>query len=266
MAIPLRLGRTLTDSDNADAPKVAVLSEALARKHFANGNPIGRRLRIGAPDGPWFTVVGVVGDIKHASLAAPLTDAVYVSGGQWLWAESARSLTLRYRGEADEVVSQMRQAIWSVDGERPISRVATMQQLMSIGATDRRFASAIFSAFGIAALLLAAMGIYSALSVSVAERSSEIGLRMALGARASLVLRWVLTQAISLIGLGVVLGLLLASGTTVALQSLLFGVTATDPATFALAALLLATIGLLACIAPLRRALAVEPAQALRWE
>ena len=110
------------------------------------------------------------------------------------------------------------------------------------------------------------MGIYSALSVSVAERSSEIGLRMALGARASLVLRWVLTQAISLIGLGVVLGLLLASGTTVALQSLLFGVTATDPATFALAALLLATIGLLACIAPLRRALAVEPAQALRWE
>lgn len=267
MAIPLLLGRGLSESDTANAPRSVVISQSLAQKRFGSSSPLGRRLRIGgAPDTPWFTVVGVAGDVKQTALTASQVDAVYVTSAQWHFPDSTRSLVLRFEGDEDNLLASAQQAVWQIDAQLPIARTATMEKLMADGAKDRRFASLIFLAFGMAALLLAAMGIYSALSVSVSERSNEIGLRMALGAQTSTVLAWVMRQAMGLVGLGILFGLLLASISTRVLQSLLFGISATDPLTFALAAGVLALIGFLACLAPLRRALSVDPAHALRWE
>lgn len=266
MGIPVEMGRGLVEADSENAAKAVVISRSLARKRFGEVSPIGHRLHIGAPDGPWFTVVGVVGDVRQASLASSQTDAVYVSSPQWHFADATRTLVLRFHGDSDAVASAARQAIWSVDPDRPITRVATAEQLMASTAQERRFASVVFAAFGIAALMLAAMGIYSALSDNVTERTGEIGLRMALGARREVILRWVLGQALALIGLGVVFGLLFAAGTTSALQALLFEVSARDPMVFAAVAGTLTLIGLIACLAPLRKALSVQPAQTLRWE
>ncbi|MBD8526292.1 ABC transporter permease [Pseudomarimonas arenosa] len=267
MGIPTVLGRGLSREDSIESPPSVVISQSLARKRFGAANPIGQRLRIGGdPNTPWFTVVGVVADVKQASLTASQVDAVYVSSAQWHYADRVRSLVVRHRGDQQDIATRMRQAIWSVDAQLPIGRVASLDQLLADTAKERRFASVIFAAFGLAALMLAAMGIYSALSVNVAERGNEIGLRVALGARASVIVRWVLTQAMALVGLGILFGLLLASASTRALESLLFGISATDPTIFVLSAALLGLIGLLACIAPLCRALTVDPAQALRWE
>ncbi len=266
MGIPLRLGRGLAESDHPGAPKVAVISQSLAQRRFGDASPIGRRLRIGAPDTDWFTVVGVVGDVKQGSLVESLTDAVYIASVQWHYADAVRSLVVRTQLEPDSLTEPLRDAVWSVDASRVITRVASMDTLVARTAGERRLATTVFSAFGITALLLAALGLYGALSVNVAERTGEIGLRMALGARAASVARALLGQALGLIGIGLLLGLLLASGATRALSSLLYGLSANDPTTFLLAALTLGSVGLLACVAPLRRAVAIPPAQALRCE
>lgn len=266
MGIPLRAGRALDASDGTDAPLAAVISAALAKRKFADENPLGRRARIGAPDGPWYTIVGVAGDVRQASLAGGPADAIYVANKQWRFADQSVSFVVRVRGDAGPLVPAIRAAIWAVDKDRPITRVATMDDLLAASAAERRFASILFVAFGLAALLLAAIGIYGVLSVNVAERSGEIGLRIALGARLPVVLRWVLGQGMTMIAVGIALGLFMASGATRALESLLFGVTPTDATTFVVVALTIGTVALLACLFPLRRAMMVDPAQALRSE
>jgi putative ABC transport system permease protein len=176
------------------------------------------------------------------------------------------SLVVRARSDAATLAPAIRRAIWSVDKDQPITRVATMDSLLAATAAERRFALILFETFGLVALALAAIGIYGVLSGSVNERRREIGIRLALGAQTSAVLKLVLWQGLKLSAAGIGLGLLGALALTRLLQSLLFGISATDPPTFAAIALLLLSVALLACWLPARRATKVDPMIALRYE
>ena len=267
MAIPLRRGRTLDAHDGADAPLVVLISESLAQSKFPGQDPLGQRLRIGSLDSPWYTVVGVVGNVKQTSLAASMSDAVYITTEQWkVYTEKARWLVARTRGDAGAMAAAVRQAIWSVDKDQPIVRVATMDNLLERSAGERRFALILFETFGLVALALAAIGIYGVLSGSVTERTRELGVRLALGAQRRDVLSLILGQGIKLTMTGVGIGLVAAWGVTRLLTKLLYGVSATDPFVFASIGLLLIVVALLACYLPARRATKIDPLVALRCE
>ena len=266
MGIPLRRGRLLDARDAADAPLAVLISESLAQRKFPGQDPIGKRLHVGPADRPWYTIVGVVGDVKQASLAATQSDAVYITPEQGWFADNAMSLVVRARGDATALAPAIRKAIWSVDKDRPVVRVTTMDDLLAATAAERRFALILFETFGLVALVLAATGIYGVLSGSVTERTHEFGIRLALGAQRRDILRLVLRQGITLAALGIALGLIGASAATRVLQSLMFGIGLTDPVTFVAIPLLLALVALLACWFPARRATKVDPLVALRYE
>ena len=266
MSVPLVRGRLLDARDAEGAPPAAVISESLARREFPDRDPIGQRLHVGPTDRPWFTVVGVVGDVRQASLAASQTDAVYTTPEQWYFPDDTMSLVVRARGDAAALAPALRQAVWSVDKDQPIMRVATMESLLAATAAERRFALILFEAFGLAALALAAIGIYGVLAGSVAERTHEIGIRLALGAQGSDVSRFVVGQGLRLALLGVGLGLAGAFAVTRLMAGLLFGVGATDPATFIFVATLATAVALVASYIPARRATKVDPMVALRYE
>ncbi len=266
MRIPLRRGRLLDEQDGADAPRVAVISESMAKRRLAGLDPIGQRLRIGALDGPLYTVVGVVGDVRQMSLALADSDAVYVTAAQWRFADNAMSLVVRAGGDAAALAPALRQAVWSVDKDQPIVRVATMDDLLAASAAERRFALILFEAFALAALVLAAAGIYGVLSGSVAERTREIGVRAALGASRESILALVVRQGMTLTGLGVAVGLAGAVAASQALVAMLFGVSRLDPATYLGVVALLAVVSLIACAVPAWRAARVDPASTLGAE
>jgi len=267
MAIPLRRGRLLNVHDTANAPPVVVISESLAKSKFQDQEAIGQRLRLGANDGPWSTIVGVVGDVKQTSLTVSQTNAVYMTTDQWrLFADRALWLVVRARGDAAELAPAIRQAIWSVDKDQPIIRVATMDQLLASSAAERRFALILFEAFGFVALMLVAIGLYGVLSASVSERTREIGVRLALGAQKRDVLFLILRQGSTLTLVGVGVGLVASWAVTRLLTKLLYGVSATDPLVFGGVALLLIAVALLASYLPARRAMKVDPLVILRYE
>jgi putative ABC transport system permease protein len=267
MAIPLLSGRTLNAYDGAGAAPNVLISESLAKSQFHDEEAIGQRLRLGPATGPWNTVVGVVGDVKQTSLAGDQTNAVYITNPQWrMFADRARWLVVRTRGSASSLTPAIKQAIWSVDKDQPIVRLATMDERLAKSAADRRFAVILFETFGLAALVLAAIGIYGVLSGSVTERTREIGVRLALGAQRREVLGMVLRQGINLTLSGVGIGLLAAWVVTRLLTTLLYGVSATDPLIFGSVAVLLIVVALVACYLPARRATKVDPLVALRQE
>jgi putative ABC transport system permease protein len=266
MGIPLRAGRTLDEHDIASAPLAAVINESTARRRLPGLNPIGQRLHIGPNSGPWFTVVGVVGDVTQTSLAISRSDGVYVTPEQWRFADSGRWLVVRAHRDVTALAPAIRQTISAIDRNQPIIRVATMDERVRTSAADRRFALLLFEVFGVTALVLAAVGTYSLLSGSVTERTREIGVRSALGASRFDILTLVLRQGMTLTGLGILIGLAGAAIASRALVTLLFGVTPLDSTTYVGVAALLAIVSMLACATPAWRAARVRPSIALRLE
>jgi putative ABC transport system permease protein len=207
-----------------------------------------------------------VGDVKQASLASPQSDAVYLSPSQWYGGDSAMSLVVRSPIDPSALAPALRNAIWSVDKDQPIVRLATMDDLLAALTAERRFALILFETFGLVALVLAATGIYGVLSGGVAERTREIGIRLALGAQRRNVLGLIMRQGAKLTLSGVGIGLLAAWAVTRLLTTLLYSVSATDPWIFGVSGLVLTAVALLACYLPARRASKVDPLVALRHE
>jgi putative ABC transport system permease protein len=268
--IPLRRGRLLDERDTADTPGVVVVSESLAKGKFPGQDPIGQRVRLGGSIGhaelPWDTIVGVVGDVKQASLAVSQSDAFYVPTTQWPWVDAAQSLVVRTHGDPATLASAVKNAIWSVDKDQPIVRVATMSSLLTSSEADRRFALTLFEAFGMVALLLAAVGIYGVLSGGVNERMREIGVRAALGASRRNILLLVIREGMTLTGIGIMIGLFGAMIASQLIVSLLYGVSRFDPITYLFVIALLAAVSGIACWVPAWRAAQVDPSITLRSE
>jgi len=264
MGIPLRRGRLLQEGDRDGGALSAVVSESLVRGRLSGQDPLGRQIRIGA-HGP-YTIVGVVADVRQESLAADDAGAVYIPMDQWPIAESAMSLVVRARGEVTALAPAVRQAVWSVDPGQPIVRQALMVDLVRASAAERRFALVIFQCFAVAALVLAATGLYGILAGTVVERTREIGVRAALGASRGNILALVVGQGMTLAGVGVLIGLFGAAMTTTGLAAMLYGVTALDPVTYLTMSALLLLVAVAACLVPAWRAVRVPPATPLRAE
>jgi len=266
MGIPLRRGRRLDIHDVAEAPLATVISESLGKQRFGDQDPIGQRVRLGPSDGPWQTIVGVVGDVKQTSLAASDLNAFYTTPEQWPFGDNTMSLVIRAAGNTAHLTPAIRDAIWSVDKDQPILQVAMMDDLLAASEAQRRFALILFETFGLVALALAAAGIYGVLSYTVTERTREIGVRLALGAERRNVVSLILRHGLKLTLSGIGLGLLMALAATRLLTNLLYGVSATDPSIFGSVAIVLIVVALLACYLPARRATRIDPLLALRHE
>jgi putative ABC transport system permease protein len=228
---------------------------------------LGKRMRVaGSESDPLYVIVGVVGDLKQLSLASSHSEAVYTTTTQWHWEDAAQSLVVRAGGNAYALAPAIRSAVWSVDKDQPIVRVATMDDLLAATAAQRRFALTLFEAFALAAIVLATAGIYGVLSGGVAERTREIGVRTALGASRRDIIRLVLRQGMTLTALGVVIGLAGALAATRSIAAMLFGISHLDPLTYVAVVALLGAVSAIACFMPAWRAAHIEPALTLRSE
>jgi putative ABC transport system permease protein len=267
LRVPLIKGRTFTDQDGPSAPRVAVVDEEMVRRYWPKEDPIGKRIAFGGPPGEapeWIEVVGVVGHTMHEGLDAEARVQVYLPYRQQ--PGGMMSLAVRTTGNPLASVNAVREAIRSVDRDQPLSEVRTMEQLVDASVGQRRLSMLLLALFSGIALLLASVGIYGVMSYTVAQRSREIGVRMALGAERRSVLGLVLRQGMALTLVGVAVGLVASFALTRLIESQLYAVQATDPATFAAVALLLVAIAALATLVPAMRATRVDPVVALRQE
>jgi predicted permease len=265
LGIPLIRGRIFGERDGADAPHVAVISESLARDRWPNQDPIGHTIEFGNMDGDLrlLTIVGIVGDVHEYGLDAPPRPTVYVN----LFQRPRAAITLTMLSDADTrlVTSAARGILQDVNPEIP-AKFQTLSQVYSASLGSRRFNVILVGFFGITALLLATAGVFGVMAYSVSRRTREIGVRVALGARSGDVLRMILSQGLRTVFVGVAIGIAGSLALTRTVESLLFGVTATDPLTFGGVTLLLVGAALLACFIPARRATKVDPMVALRYE
>ncbi len=266
MGIPLLQGKTFDQSDQPNSPHAALISRSLVAKYWPNENPIGQTIQFGNMDGDLrlLHVVGVVGDVHDRGVDASTRPTVYANALQRR-PSSRLSVVVRARVAPSALVPSMRQVVRSLDSDLPVS-FKTLDQVYSSSLDQRRFSLVIFGFFGCVALVLAAMGIYGVTNYAVTQRTQEIGIRMALGARMKDVLTLVLKSGMSLAIIGTAIGLAGAFAVTRVMSNLLFGVAPTDPATFTVVALGLIAVAFLACYIPARRATKVDPLIALRYE
>ena len=266
MGIALLRGRELTERDNADSPRVMVINEAMAKAFWPDEDPIGKRVAFDRTNGTpnWREIVGIAKDVKHVSLDDTAKPEMYLPFDQFPM--FFQTIVVRTTGDPLSLVAAARSEVLAVNKDQPISNVHTMEELVSNSIAQRRFNMLLLSIFATVALLLSAVGIYGVMSYSVAQRTHELGLRMALGAQSSHVVALVVRQGMTLALTGVGVGLAAAFALTRIMASLLYGVSATDTFTFGLIALLLSLVALLACYLPARRATRVDPMVALRYE
>jgi putative ABC transport system permease protein len=267
MRLPIVRGRAFDERDRAGALPVAIISASLVKLKFDSPDAaLGRRLQIGPTDAPFYTIVGVVGDVKQLSLTGDTAAAIYTPAAQWFSPDRVMSFAIRASGDAAALTPAVRQAIWSVDPNQPIVRAATMDELVAAACADRRFAVVVFEAFAVAALLLAAAGIYGVLAGRVAERTREIGIRSVLGASRWMIVEGVVRDGLRLTAAGVVGGLIGAAAATPAISLLLFGVSPLDPLTYCCVVATLLLVALAACAVPAWRAAQIDPTIALKAE
>ena len=264
-------GRAFTAQDDQDHPGAVIINEAFARHYFPNEEPLGRKLRPGPPGRIWdgerltsFEIVGVVRDVKFDGLAAAAEPAYYLPASQ----APLEDMTVLVRTSSDPraVIGSLRQAVWAIDPNQPLSNVKTLEQIVSESIAQPRLNMVLMMLFGGLALLLSAVGIYGLLSYAVTQRTQELGIRMALGANVTDVLKLVLKQGMLLALIGEAIGLVGAFVLTRLMSGLLFGVTPTDTTIFAGVVVVLTLTALLACYLPARRATKVDPLIALRYE
>jgi predicted permease len=265
MNIPVTQGRAFTDRDKEGAPMVALINQALARRDFANENPIGKRINFGG-DGQliWFEIIGVVANVRSLELREEPPPEIYLSSLQDQF--EGMSIVIRTAVEPTSLIASVRRAVEEVDRSQPVSDIKTMEHIVDQAVTQPRFNLFLLGLFGGMALLLSAAGIYGVTAYTITQRTHELGIRIALGAQAGNVLRLIIGQGMLLVSVGVVIGLGASFALTRLLRNLLFGVGATDPLTFTAIAVLLSVVSLLACYIPARRATKVDPLLALRYE
>ena len=268
MQIPLRKGRDFGPQDfDERAPLVGIANEALVRQYFQNEDPLDKRVRW-ASDHPirWITIVGVVGDVKHFGLDLPEEPALYSPYTQINPWKRWMSFAARTQGDAAGTAQALKQEIWKVDSQLPVTKVETMSEVAASSFAARRFNMSLLSLFAGLALVLAAIGIYGVMSNAVTQRTQEIGIRLALGANTADVLKLIVRSGLTLVVVGVAIGLAGAFLLTRLMATLLFGVTPTDGLTIGVVSAVLIGVALLACFIPARRATKVDPLVALRYE
>ncbi len=260
MRIPLLRGRTFTQQEVTRNARLVIISDLLAREVFPNEDPIGRRLNLAFGGEPW-EIIGVVGDVRHRALESEPLGSMYLpSHSQWM------NIVIRTNGDPIGLAGAVRREVKAIDPDQPIAAVRTMEEWVARSASGPRYRTTLLALFATVALVLACTGIYGVMSYSVTQRTHEIGVRMALGARRFDVVKLVMRQGMALVLSGVVLGLLGSIALTRVMSSVLFEVTPKDPLTFAVVAALICLVALLACYIPARRATKVDPLVALRYE
>jgi len=267
MRIPLRQGRDFSWSDTPETQALIIINEAMAKTYWPNEDALGKRIRQGNADDPWLTIAGVVGDIREFDPLTPPRPTMYFPVTQFPGSGGIlRDWIVRTAGDPLTVASSVRGAIWDVDKDLAVTRVRTMEEVRSLSIASQRLNLLLFALFAALALILATVGIYGVMAYSVAQRTREIGIRVALGARRNDLLCLVLTQGFRLAALGLLVGMAAALVLARFMTSMIYGVSSTDAATFIAVALLLASAALAACYIPARRAMRVDPMVALRYE
>ena len=265
MQIPLIRGRIYTQSEVAEAKRVVLISETLAKTYFPNEDPIGKRLVIDMRDpNPPTQIIGIVGDVKHESLDAKIEPAVY-----WPHSElpiSFMTLVIRVKGNLVSAIPTINKAIRPIDPQLAFSEFRTLEETMGDSYAKNQFNMVLLFILSVVAVTLAMIGIYGVMSHSVAQRTQEMGIRMALGARAEDVLKLILKQGGKLIAIGTIIGLAGGLAVTTLMESLLFGTSSSDPKTFAFVTLTIVFVAFAACWIPARRASKVDPITALHYE
>jgi putative ABC transport system permease protein len=267
MGIKLVQGRDFNEQDKSDSVQTVVISEKTARHYWPGENAIGKRLKPGitTSEGPWREVIGVVKDTRQNDFIAPPKMQMYVVHSQVNFVVP-NALVVRTSMAPMSLATSVRNAVWAIDKDQPVSNVRSMEEIVSRAVARQRFSMMLLGIFATLALVLAAVGIYGVMSYSVAQRTREIGIRMALGAQRRDVLKMAVGQGLKLVLIGVAIGVASAFVLTRVMASLLFGVSATDPVTFVTISLVLVTVAALASYIPALRAARIDPMVALRYQ
>jgi putative ABC transport system permease protein len=266
LGIPLVRGRLITADDRDGTLRVAVVSQTFVRQFLPDRDPIGRQFARTGRASP-MTIVGVVGEVRRDGKSAPLVPQVYLPAAQTdLYPVRLTALAVRAAGDPHALVPGIQRAVWTVDPDQPITSVQTLDEVLSLASAQRRFNTTLLASFAALALALALIGVYGVVAYSVAQRTREIGIRVALGATRRDVVSLVVTSGLTWTVVGIAIGLAGALAATRLMTGLLFGVTAEDPATFATIAAVMAGVAVSASYLPARRAASIDPASALRTE
>jgi putative ABC transport system permease protein len=264
MGTLLVAGRTFTEEEAWQRPSAVIINQEFQRRHWPDENPLGKRIRFGGPDDPPLTIVGIAADVKESGLNADTEAGLYVPYVRWPVPQM--TLVLRTGTEPLSMAAAASASVRQIDAEQAVSGISTLENLLSETVAQPRFNTGLLAFFALLALLLSAVGIYGVMAYAVAQRTQEIGVRMALGAQPREVVRLVVGQGMKLVAFGLSLGLIAAFGLSRWLKTLLFDVEVTDPLTYAVIVALLAAVALVACYLPARRAMKVDPLIALRHE